>query len=67
MEANHTGDKPIIYDMPTDELTQHEMQEAIRIMRTIKRNQRGYMLVSPTTGSGRGLYIVGPLEKNKAA
>lgn len=63
---SQTGATPLHYLEP-DELTQHEMELALSIMREIKRNQRGYMLVSPTVGSGRELYITGPLEKRRAA
>lgn len=67
MSTSHTGDKPLVYDMPSDELTQHEIEEALTVMRAIKKEQRGYMIVSPSFKGGRGLHIAGPLEKRKAA
>lgn len=65
--TSQTGTTPIHYLEP-DELTQHEMEMLLDIARQIKRNQRGYMLVSPDfRDKGRALHIVGPLEKRRAA
>ncbi len=60
-----TGDQDLVYEQP-DELTQHELQQAITILRAIKSTQRGYLLASPTVGGGRALHIV-HLDKAKAA
>lgn len=65
-ETTASAQVDAVYE-PPDELTQREIEEALTIMRAIKRRQRGYMLVSPTVGDGRALYIVGPLDKQRAA
>lgn len=65
MTQTNTADAELIYEQP-DELTQHELQQAIQILRAIKRDQRGYLLASPTVGGGRALHIV-HLDKAKAA
>jgi hypothetical protein len=62
--SNATGG-PLVYEEP-DELTQHELQQAITILRRIKSTQRGYLLASPTVGGGRALHIV-HLDNAKAA
>lgn len=62
--TSQTGTTPIHYLEP-DELTQHEIEMLLDIARQIKRQQRGYMLVSPTVGGGRALHIVGPLDKQQ--
>jgi hypothetical protein len=59
MEKAHTGDPALVYNLVTDELTQHEMEKVLRLCRAVKRGELDTVLVQRSATRRNELYIVG--------
>lgn len=57
--ANQTGDRPIVYDLPSDELTQHETEKLLRLARAVKRGELSLVQLELADGKNNELYIEG--------
>ncbi len=59
MNTSQTGDKPLVYKLPSDELTQHETEKLLRLGRAVKRGELSLGLFELAYGKNDELHIVG--------